>query len=223
MNKSLAKEIRIVNKINKELVRYNKLLKQRVDDYENEINMYKAAIKELQDEIVVLKCPFDPEAMRQGKEGENAVTEHYEKLGYKVIDVSMEKEYQEKDIDMLLYDEQDDYVASVEVKNCNKAKETGKVFVQTMKNVEMDVIGWIFDCEADYLVFKSQDTMWTTYTRQMRDYVRKCMQKEPGFTSTARMMPGNHKHFGLYHTETFLVDLEGEYKDLGYYVERELI
>ena len=218
MNKSLAKEIRIVNKINKELVRYNKLLKQRVDDYENEINMYKAAIKELQDEIVVLKCPFDPEAMRQGKSGENAVADHYRKLGYAVEDVSMDRKWQEVDVDMLIYKDGDEF--AVEVKNCNKAKDTGKVFIQTMKNVEMDVIGWIYQCEADYLVFRSEDVMWTVYTEDMRHYISKCKEKAPGYTATPRRMPGNHKHFGEYHTETYLVDLE-EYKNLGYEIAFE--
>lgn len=85
--------------------------------------------------------------LKTAKIGEELVKEFFEKKGYKVQDVSDDKEWQEHDIDLLVY-QNDKLIHKIEVKTDEKALATGNVFIETKSNQSL---GWIWKTEADYI------------------------------------------------------------------------
>lgn len=81
------------------------------------------------------------------KIGEEIVADIFKKDGYTVQDVSENKEWQESDVDLLVY-KNNKLVYKIEVKTDEKALVTNNVFIETKSNKGL---GWIWKTEADYI------------------------------------------------------------------------
>ncbi|WP_416199077.1 MAG: hypothetical protein ACFWUA_05100 [Sporanaerobacter sp.] len=81
------------------------------------------------------------------KTGERLVTKIFEEKGYTVKDVSDNKEWQEPDIDLLVYKD-NKLIHKIEVKTEERALQTKNVFIETKSNGKK---GWIWKTEADYI------------------------------------------------------------------------
>lgn len=85
--------------------------------------------------------------LETAKTGEKIVADIFKKKGYTVVDVSHEKEWQEVDVDLLVYKNAKP-LYKIEVKTDEKALETSNIFIETKSN---QGLGWIWKTEADYI------------------------------------------------------------------------
>lgn len=101
------------------------------------------------------------------KLGEEIVKKIFEDKGYTVKDVSNDKEWQELDIDLLVY-KNDKLIYKIEVKTEERALQTKNVFIETKSNKGL---GWIWITDADfiytvipgekvYVIFKDEFVAW---------------------------------------------------------------
>lgn len=81
------------------------------------------------------------------KAGEKIVADIFKKEGYTIKDVSDNKEWQESDVDLLIY-KNNKPIYKIEVKTDEKALETSNIFIETKSNRGL---GWIWKTEADYI------------------------------------------------------------------------
>jgi len=86
-------------------------------------------------------------SLEVAKQGEKIVSEIFKNKGYTVVDVSHEKEWQEVDVDLLVF-KNDKLVNTIEVKFDEKALETRNIFIETKSN---NGPGWIWKTKADYI------------------------------------------------------------------------
>ena len=88
-----------------------------------------------------------------GKRGERLMKAAFLKRGHQVEDLSENREYQKKDIDMRLT--KGGVSITLEVKNDIKSNSTGNVFIEiyNANNISRNGEGWLCYCEADYLCF----------------------------------------------------------------------
>lgn len=82
-----------------------------------------------------------------GKKGEQAVKNYYISQGAEVIDVSNDKEYQKKDIDLIINGQ------TVEVKLGNKIPQYKEFCVEIVSNDNPGYFrkGWFYTSQADIL------------------------------------------------------------------------
>lgn len=92
-----------------------------------------------------------------GKRGEKLVTSALAARGHVIEDLSNNRDYQQKDIDMRLT--KNGTSITLEVKNDVKSNYTGNVFIETynQNNKSRGGDGWICYCEADYLCFVQEN------------------------------------------------------------------
>ena len=81
------------------------------------------------------------------KTGEKIVSNIFKKRGYTVVDVTHKKEWQEVDVDLLIY-KNNKPIYKIEVKTDEKAFATQNIFIETKSNKGL---GWIWKTEADYI------------------------------------------------------------------------
>ena len=87
--------------------------------------------------------------LETAKVGEKIVADIFKKDGYTVQDVSNNKEWQEVDVDLLVYQNHKPlYKIKIEVKTDEKALVTQNIFIETKSNKGL---GWIWKTEADYI------------------------------------------------------------------------
>ena len=87
--------------------------------------------------------------LETAKTGEKIVTNIFKKKGYTVVDVTNKREWQEVDVDLLVYkNTKPAYRIKVEVKTDEKALVTQNIFIETKSNQRL---GWIWKTEADYI------------------------------------------------------------------------
>lgn len=93
-----------------------------------------------------------------GKRGERLVAAALAARGHKVEDLSGIYEYQLKDTDFRLTNEEGVSI-TLEVKNDIKSNYTGNVFIETYNrnNIKRGGNGWFVYCEADYLCFVQEE------------------------------------------------------------------
>lgn len=93
-----------------------------------------------------------------GKRGEKLVAAALAARGHKVEDLSGIYEYQLKDTDFRLTNEEGVSI-TLEVKNDVKSNYTGNIFVETYNrnNIKRNGQGWFAYCEADYLCFVQEE------------------------------------------------------------------
>lgn len=85
--------------------------------------------------------------LETAKIGEEIVADIFKKEGYTVQDVSDNKEWQESDVDLLVY-KNNNLIYMIEVKTDEKALATKNIFVETKSNQGH---GWIWKTKADYI------------------------------------------------------------------------
>lgn len=117
---------------------------------------------------------FENEFLRdkaKGKCGEQIVYDYYCGLGCTVIDVSEDKEYQQKDIDFLI----DGIGYEVKTQNCILEN---KICIELKSNVEKNYNGWFYTTAAQYLVFvdKVNSILYKIPVEELREYYYKNIQ-----------------------------------------------
>ena len=115
------------------------------------------------------KKPLFYETNRIGKTGETAITEYYESRGIPVVDVSNDKEYQKKDIDLLINGQ------PVEVKTGQKIPQYQEIAVELVSNDSPDRWrdGWLNTSEAEVIIYYSpqEKKMYQLSLPELRQYV----------------------------------------------------
>lgn len=74
-----------------------------------------------------------------------------EAIGYKITDVSSNREYFSKDIDLLAT--RGTQSMSIEVKSDSRLNETGNVCIETVTNRQHNKKGWFYYTEATHIFF----------------------------------------------------------------------
>lgn len=107
----------------------------------------------------------------KGKRGEQIVYDYYNSIGYNIIDVSGDKEYQQQDIDFLI----DGIGYEVKTQNCIYEN---KICIELTANVERNYNGWFYTTAAQYLVFvdKVNSVLYKIRTEDLREYYYKNKQ-----------------------------------------------
>lgn len=97
--------------------------------------------------------------LADGKRGERLVAAALAARGHKVDDLSDNREYQRKDIDMMLTSPIGQ-VTTLEVKNDMASERTGNVFIETYNecNKSHAKQGWYFYCCASFICFCQEDS-----------------------------------------------------------------
>lgn len=91
--------------------------------------------------------------LQEGKKGEQEIITYFKGRNSSVIDVSDDKEFQKKDIDLLLQN-QENQKCSVEIKTDNRMSKTGNFFFEIGNDRETGYYdGWVKYCQADYICF----------------------------------------------------------------------
>lgn len=93
---------------------------------------------------------FFNELLEEGKRGELAVKKLLEDRGWLVYNVANEKEYQERDIDLVI--EGEDTIKTIEVKTDNYINRTGNICFELISNISTGRKGWYHTCDADLLI-----------------------------------------------------------------------
>lgn len=86
-----------------------------------------------------------------GKWGEGRVVKYLEGKGWKVTDVSSDKEYQKKGIDLLLERGEEEF--SVDVKMDMLHHRTGNLFIETLSSDKSKTKGCALTSAADHFLF----------------------------------------------------------------------
>ena len=109
-----------------------------------------------------------------GKAGEQMVYSALAAKGHKIQDLSSCREYQEKDIDMLITNKRGE-TAYIEIKSDMRSNYTGNIFIECYNNnnVSRNGKGWFFYCEADFLCFV-QETKHVAHIVSREELIRKC-------------------------------------------------
>lgn len=123
---------------------------------------------------VVYQMEFVNEFLRdkaKGKYGEQIVFDYYNSIGCNIIDVSEDKEYQQKDIDFLI----DGIGYEVKTQNCILEN---KICIELKSNVEKNYNGWFYTTAAQYLVFvdKVNSILYKIPVEELREYYYKNIQ-----------------------------------------------
>ena len=107
----------------------------------------------------------------KGKRGEQIVYDYYNSIGYNIIDVSGDKEYQQQDIDFLI----DGIGYEVKTQNCIYEN---KICIELTANVERNYNGWFYTTAAQFLVFvdKVNSVLYKIRTEDLREYYYKNKQ-----------------------------------------------
>lgn len=90
-------------------------------------------------------------AKRVGDQGEKLVADWMQRLGYNVEDVSMNRDYFDKDIDFLM--SKDGEEMTVEVKTDQRMADSGNVLLEIRVDVDKNKDGWWKYCQATHLFF----------------------------------------------------------------------
>lgn len=129
-----------------------------------------------------------------GRKGLLQVIKYLESLECtkEVIDVSLNKEYQQKGIDILHILER-----KLEVKTNSWAKQTGNFFIETWSNKERNVKGWFYTSQAEYILYLVNSALYILPLEKIRQldlnqYQEKATQtptKEGAYTTVGRLVP----------------------------------
>ena len=93
-----------------------------------------------------------------GKCGERLFKSIMESRDYKVIDVSDNPEYWEKDIDFIITSSTSGLTKTFEVKWDSKINSTGNLYLETDNINSKGGKGWYQFCQADYLAYADAAT-----------------------------------------------------------------
>lgn len=109
--------------------------------------------------------------LERGKLGEQAVIRHLAANNYKVTDVTADKEYQKKDIDILVDSELLGKTVGIEIKSLFSFDKYGDIVLEVKKKHGGD--GWYRTSEADFFIFYdvNGNQAFQTSSAKLRQYV----------------------------------------------------
>lgn len=91
------------------------------------------------------------QALAAGRVGEQLTIRYLTAIGYEIEDVSKNKEYFAKDIDLIA--RKGNESMAVEVKTCSKLSQYGNVIIETLTNVAAGKDGWFITSKASHIFF----------------------------------------------------------------------
>lgn len=91
--------------------------------------------------------------MNSGKQGELLFQQIMEQKGYKVVDVSGNPQYWDKDIDFIVTSPTSGEVKTFEVKWDYRINKTGNLYLEVANSHSKDAQGWYNFCEADFVAY----------------------------------------------------------------------
>lgn len=91
--------------------------------------------------------------MSNGKQGERLFQQIMENRKYKVVDVSQNPEYWDKDIDFILTSSTSGDTKTFEVKWDSKIHNTNNLFLELTNTHSKGGLGWFAFCQADFLAY----------------------------------------------------------------------
>ena len=91
--------------------------------------------------------------MNLGKQGEKLFRQIMQNRGYKVVDVSDNPEYWERDIDFIITSPTTGITKTFEVKFDSRIHVTGNLFLEQSNTNSKGGLGWFNFCKADYLAY----------------------------------------------------------------------
>lgn len=91
--------------------------------------------------------------MNLGKQGESIFQQRMRSKGYKVLDVSSNKEFYDKDIDFIITSPTTGQVKTFEVKYDNNINKTGNLYLELSNIHSKCGQGWYNFCQADYIAY----------------------------------------------------------------------
>ena len=112
------------------------------------------------------------ESLERGKQGERLVSLAFMNMGYLVIDKTMDKEYWEKDIDLIIFDK-DGTKHLFEVKSDWNMAYTGNVVLE-LTNKSGDTCGWFNKTQSTHLAFCDMQNRiaYICRTKELRQWVQ---------------------------------------------------
>ena len=89
------------------------------------------------------------------RDGEKLFAQRMIDKGYKVLDVSKNPDYFDKDIDFIVFSPATGLTKSFEIKTDTKIHKTGNLYLElsNIHSKQWNGEGWWKHCEADYLVY----------------------------------------------------------------------
>lgn len=152
------------------------------------------------------------DSFAKGKNAEEIVAAWIVKQGWGAVkDVRKDKEYQAKDIDYIVSDEESD--TPIDVKS-DKYYETNNYFIETMSNIELNKIGWGYSSLADFIFiyYPDGDELHVINMFALRPWLirnaGKCKEK-----TNATKSKWNNKV--LYHSQGILVNRQKLMREIG--------
>lgn len=121
---------------------------------------------------------FFNQQLEKGKSGEAIVAAWLQKRGNQVKDVSDDREYQRRDIDLVVTNK-DGATLTIEVKTDYKLHKSGNLFFESTYHKDWgDTPGWYDYCEADYVVFYDviENKLYIYNFSLGREYVRRAAE-----------------------------------------------
>lgn len=111
--------------------------------------------------------------LKAGKAGEQKVANTLINRGWQLEDVSDNKAYQKKDIDFIIYKNEDDEHITIEVKSDTRIHSTGNFFIETIQNAEQNKVGWFYYCKADYLFYLDtvKQVIYSFKLEDLKEYI----------------------------------------------------
>lgn len=121
---------------------------------------------------------FFNQQLEKGKSGEAIVAAWLQKRGNQVKDVSDDREYQRRDIDLVVTNK-DGATLTIEVKTDYKLHKSGNLFFESTYHKDWgDTPGWYDYCEADYVAFYDviENKLYIYNFSLGREYVRQAAE-----------------------------------------------
>lgn len=107
------------------------------------------------------------QTINKAKKDEERAIEIFEQNGWNVEDLRNIYEYQRKDIDFRVYNDQYSYF--VEIKGSPRTETTGNVTVEFSSKNTRGEVGWFDYCQADYVGYVFYDAIHLVSFEDLKD------------------------------------------------------
>lgn len=107
------------------------------------------------------------------RKGEYLANLYLQSQGYAVEDVSLNRNYWNKDIDLIARKENKEI--KIEVKWDSRIHHTGNMFIETETDVDLNRAGWFKFCEADYIFYgdEKRNLFYIFKNKDLQEFVQK--------------------------------------------------
>lgn len=156
-----------------------------------------------------------------GEIGEDVFAEYMHYLGDNyIVDVRQDKEFQAKDIDYVVYSDDED-MYTVEVKTDMKIGEMRiskyrRFFIEDVQNVRVNSDGFFRYCEADILAYYDsiKELMYLVNWNDLKDYINYYYYSNPDSSRVEYVYGNNSAGYGVYidKCEQYFIDNDRYFK-----------